>query len=54
LQLPLEPDYTSKFYIRIKIRDQLGVIRVVGELAERHQVQHHDDDDEEEEEEEEE
>ncbi|EWM24201.1 homoserine dehydrogenase [Nannochloropsis gaditana] len=36
--MPLEPDYTSRFYIRLRIRDQLGVIRVVGEIAERHGV----------------
>eukprot|EP00624_Nannochloropsis_granulata_P005668 evm.model.NODE_40385_length_66094_cov_35.488079.16 len=36
--MPLEPDYTSRFYIRLRIQDQLGVIRVVGEIAERHGV----------------
>jgi len=25
VQLPLEPDYTSRFYLRLKIREQLGV-----------------------------
>lgn len=30
VQMALEPDYTSRFYIRLRIRDQLGVIRVVG------------------------
>mmetsp|Transcript_15921 Transcript_15921/g.26764 ORF Transcript_15921/g.26764 Transcript_15921/m.26764 type:complete len:91 (+) Transcript_15921:121-393(+) len=34
----IEGDYVSKFYVRIKIRDQLGVVRVVGELAEKHGV----------------
>jgi len=31
--MALEPDYTSRFYIRLRIRDQLGVIRVVGALS---------------------
>jgi len=37
----LEQDYSSRFYVRIKIRDQLGVIRVVGELAEKHGMSIH-------------
>jgi hypothetical protein len=37
----VDPDYTSRFYIRLRIRDQLGVIRVVGELAEKHGVSIH-------------
>lgn len=40
-QLPVDPDYTSRFYVRLRIRDQLGVIRVVGELAEKHAVSIH-------------
>eukprot|EP00638_Chattonella_subsalsa_P005384 CAMPEP_0117752042 /NCGR_PEP_ID=MMETSP0947-20121206/11368_1 /TAXON_ID=44440 /ORGANISM="Chattonella subsalsa, Strain CCMP2191" /LENGTH=423 /DNA_ID=CAMNT_0005570605 /DNA_START=130 /DNA_END=1401 /DNA_ORIENTATION=- len=37
-ELPVASDYISKFYIRIKIQDGLGIIRVVGELAEKHGI----------------
>jgi len=36
--LELEDDYTAKFFVRIKITDGLGIIRVVGELAEKNGV----------------
>lgn len=34
----LQTDYSSRFYVRIKISDQLGVIRTIGELAEKADV----------------
>lgn len=34
-KMDLENDYSARFYVRIKIRDQVGVIRSVGELAEK-------------------
>eukprot|EP00621_Florenciella_sp_RCC1693_P005033 CAMPEP_0182535504 /NCGR_PEP_ID=MMETSP1323-20130603/18041_1 /TAXON_ID=236787 /ORGANISM="Florenciella parvula, Strain RCC1693" /LENGTH=518 /DNA_ID=CAMNT_0024745639 /DNA_START=9 /DNA_END=1563 /DNA_ORIENTATION=+ len=37
-EVPLEPDYTSNFYLRISISDTLGIIRAVGEAAERNGV----------------
>jgi len=36
--IDLDNDYTSPFYIRISFRDCLGIIRRVGELAEKHGV----------------
>ena len=48
-EIALEPDYTSNFYLRISISDTLGIIRAVGEAAEKNgvgihavvQVSHH-------------
>ena len=37
-EVALQNDYTSMFYIRISIQDGLGIIRRVGELAEKHGV----------------
>ena len=36
--MDIATDYFSKFYIRINIRDQVGVIKSVGEIAEKHDV----------------
>mmetsp|Transcript_2195 Transcript_2195/g.2997 ORF Transcript_2195/g.2997 Transcript_2195/m.2997 type:complete len:436 (-) Transcript_2195:261-1568(-) len=36
--LQMDHDYTSAFYIRISFQDGLGIIRSVGELAEKHGV----------------
>jgi homoserine dehydrogenase len=33
--IEIDGDYTSAFYIRITFQDELGIIRIVGELAER-------------------
>lgn len=37
-ELKFSGDYTAGFYVRIKIRDQLGIIRRVGEIAEAHSI----------------
>ena len=36
--MDIATDYFSKFYIRINIRDQVGVIKSVGEIAEKYDV----------------
>jgi len=36
--LKFNADYHASFYLRIKIRDQLGVIHRIGILAEKHQI----------------
>lgn len=33
--LTLNPDYSSRFYVRIKCAEGLGIIRMVGEAAEQ-------------------
>ena len=40
-EIELEQDYTSAFYIRIPFMDSLGIIRKIGELAEKHEVSIH-------------
>jgi len=37
-KLPIQNDYFCKHYIRVKVRDGLGITRVVGELAEKHGI----------------
>lgn len=39
--IDLNHDYTSSFYIRIPFMDSLGIIRKIGELAEKHEVSIH-------------
>lgn len=36
--LKLETDFMSSFYVRIRVQDQIGVIRRIGELCETHGV----------------
>jgi hypothetical protein len=40
-EIELEQDYTSAFYIRIPFVDSLGIIRIIGELAEKNKVSIH-------------
>eukprot|EP00622_Pseudochattonella_farcimen_P001638 FR736382.1.p1 GENE.FR736382.1~~FR736382.1.p1 ORF type:complete len:218 (+),score=11.93 FR736382.1:1-654(+) len=41
--LAFEPDYSGNFYLRITVADQLGIIKAVGEQAEKHGVSIHAD-----------
>jgi len=40
-QLDLDPNYASPYYIRIPFQDSLGIIRIIGELAEEHGISIH-------------
>lgn len=40
-QLDLDPNYVSAHYIRIPFQDSLGIIRLIGELAEEHGISVH-------------